>query len=342
MSDLMDNLVYATHSSLLNLIIFPTEQCNFRCTYCYEDFAIGKMKKGVVMGIKNLLSTRVPDLSFLDISWFGGEPLLALGVIREISSHIVALTTQHPKLIYRSDMTTNAYLLDRDTFEELLQLGVTSYQISLDGDETIHNKTRLRADGKGTFEQIWENLRAMKSVESNFQITLRVHFSPDNWRDLDKLIIKINSEFGTDKRFRVYFKDIELLGGPNDHITKVFDEASKDLVRHTLNRKLSAPSMSQGIDSNYICYASKTNSFGVRANGDLIKCTVALNDARNKIGKINSDGSLSIEKDKLLLWLGGLSSLNKKELACPYGQMPKFASDFSKETTTRIRLNVLS
>lgn len=26
----------------LRLIIMPTEQCNFRCRYCYEDFKLGK------------------------------------------------------------------------------------------------------------------------------------------------------------------------------------------------------------------------------------------------------------------------------------------------------------
>ncbi len=32
----------------LGLILMPTEQCNFRCTYCYEDFAIGKMSKSTI------------------------------------------------------------------------------------------------------------------------------------------------------------------------------------------------------------------------------------------------------------------------------------------------------
>jgi wyosine [tRNA(Phe)-imidazoG37] synthetase (radical SAM superfamily) len=29
---------------LLDLTLLPIEQCNFRCTYCYETFADGKMK----------------------------------------------------------------------------------------------------------------------------------------------------------------------------------------------------------------------------------------------------------------------------------------------------------
>ena len=27
------------------LILLPTEKCNFRCTYCYEDFELGKMSE---------------------------------------------------------------------------------------------------------------------------------------------------------------------------------------------------------------------------------------------------------------------------------------------------------
>ena len=42
----------------LTLILMSTEKCNFRCAYCYEDFAIGKMKKEVVNGICNLITER--------------------------------------------------------------------------------------------------------------------------------------------------------------------------------------------------------------------------------------------------------------------------------------------
>ena len=30
-------------SQVQSFTLFPTEKCNFRCTYCYEDFKIGKM-----------------------------------------------------------------------------------------------------------------------------------------------------------------------------------------------------------------------------------------------------------------------------------------------------------
>lgn len=75
----------------LHLIILPTEACNFRCVYCYETFKYNRIKAGVIEGIKNLISIRIPDLKYLHISWFGGEPLLTLDVIENISGHILTL-----------------------------------------------------------------------------------------------------------------------------------------------------------------------------------------------------------------------------------------------------------
>ena len=46
----------------LELIILPTEKCNFRCTYCYEDFAIGKMKRETINAVKELIKRRAKDL----------------------------------------------------------------------------------------------------------------------------------------------------------------------------------------------------------------------------------------------------------------------------------------
>ena len=63
----------AFNPSHLNLILFPTEQCNFRCTYCYEDFEIGRMSSGVVRGVKALLDARIDSLTSLLVSWFGGR-----------------------------------------------------------------------------------------------------------------------------------------------------------------------------------------------------------------------------------------------------------------------------
>src|SRR5690242_7308023 len=75
----------AFSNSNLQLILFPTEQCNFRCTYCYEDFALGRMSDEIISGVKNLIAKR-KDLKHLNIMWFGGEPTAALDIVLDIST----------------------------------------------------------------------------------------------------------------------------------------------------------------------------------------------------------------------------------------------------------------
>jgi len=41
--ELDKNILATLNPKSLELILYPTEQCNFRCTYCYEDFLIGRM-----------------------------------------------------------------------------------------------------------------------------------------------------------------------------------------------------------------------------------------------------------------------------------------------------------
>ncbi|HET9252968.1 MAG TPA: radical SAM protein, partial [Candidatus Eisenbacteria bacterium] len=71
-------------SRRLHLILFSTEACNFRCVYCYETFQYKKMEPWVAEGVKRLLERRMPGLDVLELSWFGGEPLLAKDIIEDV------------------------------------------------------------------------------------------------------------------------------------------------------------------------------------------------------------------------------------------------------------------
>nr|WP_223812004.1 hypothetical protein [Geobacillus sp. 46C-IIa] len=67
-------------TDVMPLVILSTEACNFRCVYCYQDFLRGQMKREVIDGLKRFLAETIPRLTHLTVSWFGGEPLLALDV----------------------------------------------------------------------------------------------------------------------------------------------------------------------------------------------------------------------------------------------------------------------
>ena len=317
-------LLSVISNEFLELIILPTEQCNFRCTYCYEDFSIGKMKTPIVEGIKALMKNRVADLKILKISWFGGEPLAAKDIVMNIANHAMDLKKLYPNLQYQSGMTTNGYQLNIKLLTKLCELGINEYQISLDGSEKLHNTTRLRADGAGTFNKIWDNLISAKNSTLDFKITLRIHVTPDNLDSLPHLVSDINQNFKNDSRFNVFFKTIENLGGPHSNTFRVLHGKDKPNILSELYQQIDHSIHIEKVENRlpYICYAAQANSFLIRANGRLGKCTVSLNDERNDIGEITSDGELILDNEKLNPWIRGVSTHHLMDLECPMVNFP--------------------
>lgn len=323
-----DKLLSLLSNRFMELIIFPTEQCNFRCTYCYEDFSIGKMKTNTVEAIKKLILNRVTELDVIKVSWFGGEPLAAKDIIFEISKYVQLLQIQYPQFQYQSGMTTNGYRLNLDTLAKLISHGIRQYQISLDGTEDNHNLTRVRMDGAGTFSTIWRNLLEAKNSDFDFSIILRLHITPDNIDDMYKLIDLIKINFKNDTRFSVFLKAIGNLGGPNSKSFNVLKGQNKELIIQKLTDYIGNDIKLTKLndDGPYVCYAAMTNSFIIRADGKICKCTVALSDDRNILGTLNNDGSITISSEKLALWSRGIKSQILSELSCPMKQMPNFKS----------------
>src|SRR6202049_434860 len=205
----------------LNLILLPTEQCNFRCTYCYEDFSIGRMSSEVSEGVKRLIDRRLDGLRSLSVSWFGGETLVARYIVDDISDHIVRASASRPELHYVGDMTTNGYLLDAPAVERLAELGIRSFQISLDGPRALHDSTRLRANGKGSFDWIWGNLLAIRDGCAKVNVLLRIHLTPENVPVMPEFLTQIRDSFLRDQRFTVFLKPIESMGGLNSDTISV-------------------------------------------------------------------------------------------------------------------------
>lgn len=301
----------------LNLIVFPTEKCNFRCTYCYEDFKIGKMKPAVVESLKRFLDRRLPTLDYLEFSWFGGEPLMGGNIITEL--HEYAISNKAPNCTIKGNMSTNGYLLGKNLFQNFVSLGLTQYQITIDGFEEKHDQTRMLANGNGTFDVIWSNLIECKTIKDDFEIILRLHYSKSNYKKLIKLLQKINKTFDGDNRFKVYLKAIENLGGPfSDSIEETAFKEQVD-IENQLSKHISSKITQFQIDQDgpYICYASKPNSLAIRADGKISKCTVALNSESNHLGSINQDGTLNLNNEKLRNWLVGFKTNDLSTLACP-------------------------
>jgi uncharacterized protein len=312
----------------------PTEACNFRCVYCYEDFKYKRMEPWVVDGVKGLLSRRAPGLASLEISWFGGEPLLAADVVEDIMRHVRSLIERHPDIRLASDMTTNGYLLDPPMFRRMLGLGVDDYQITIDGPREWHDRRRVTAGGKGTFDRIWGNLLAMRDVGDRFTIQVRVHADRQNLELLPGFLQIYREAFGADPRFTLFIRGLSRLGGPNDSTLDVFEREEGDRVIGDLRDLARAQGLklAETTGDDAICYAARANSFLVRANGRLNKCTIALEHPANQVGRIHEDGTVEVAAQAMGPWMRGLWSGTPEELKCPMFGLADGAAKAAPET----------
>jgi uncharacterized protein len=321
--DFRRNLAMALTPTHLDLVIFPTEQCNFRCSYCYEDFEIGRMSEDTVAGIKSLINHRVKDLRTFRLSWFGGEPLLAKDLIFDISRHAKCECDKNGVNFLPGSITTNGYALSLPVLRELIALNQSVFQISLDGFCEVHDTTRKLVSGRGTFQKIWENLLDLQQSDENFSVLLRLHLTPDNLSSVELLIEEIKRLFLPDKRFAFVFKEVSNFGGPGCSELRTLKKSETESIIARLSRQLygEVPPR-ENKDDIYICYAAKPNSLLIRANGSIGKCTVALSDPRNNVGRINRDGTLMIDNAAFSPWLRGFKTIDPKILSCPMHGMP--------------------
>ena len=210
---------------MLRLILLPTEQCNFRCTYCYEAFEIGKMSQGIQEAVCRLIEGR-DDLRYLQLSWFGGEPLAAFDVVKRIGG-FAHEHCERNGIAYNADMTTNGYLLDGERAATLLDQKVESYRISLDGDREAHDRTRIRANGRGSFDRILKNIEAIVQIDREFRIMLRIHYHRENLESIPGLVERLGRTFGREDRITLFFRNISRFGGPNDAALPIVEDKEK-------------------------------------------------------------------------------------------------------------------
>jgi uncharacterized protein len=295
------------------LIIMPTEKCNFRCTYCYESFEKGRMTAASVEALGKAIDRIGRRANQFSLSFFGGEPLLCADLVVRLSTQAFSLMRER-NLPYAASIATNGALLNAELFDQLLDCGVVSYQITVDGPADIHDRQRVLASGKGTFDTIVNNLRLMAASRDSFACVLRCNAQTRDYpRILEMFEVGELSFVRADPRFIVDIHTIwksDRLGVEPRQETGCLSELTTCLDYYMINRKLSE----QGIATipydrvsgilGKACYAGKPNWFVVGPDLSLYKCTVVFDHEANKIGWIGDDGTLHIDQAKNLVWTG--------------------------------------
>lgn len=309
---LVQNFYDTVMDNKLNLIISPTEQCNLRCVYCCEKFEHGDMKQSVIDGVVKYVENRINEVSSVNIDWFGGEPLLALDTILELSEKIMNICKKNRKS-YSAFITTNGVLLTPEVFRKLYDVNIFTYKVTLDVAKEFHDLRRIDKDGRPTFDRILKNLLEIRNQDYGrfARIVILSNFSNDMYEKVREYKRFLARQFSADKRFVFSFFRILDLGGKRIEkirnklmsdgrkMDKIYDEIIKCddcKLRFALPQFLKPGGL--------LCYAAKKNSFIIGSNGDIFKCEHAFQTKRElPIGRITEDGKMILKQEYADAWL---------------------------------------
>lgn len=186
----------------MGLVIAPTTACNFDCPYCFEPKLNPKVISEEI--IESLISfiRKHSTAKTLDLTWYGGEPLLAFPQIKQIMKH---LHEDGMPTLQWHHIVTNGSLINEEICDFFNKENLNLMQITLDGNKECHNNKRFfKADKAPSFDVIYENIKMVRKRIPNCKISIRVNINKHNIDDLIEIHNKIKSDFPYDRMISVY------------------------------------------------------------------------------------------------------------------------------------------
>ncbi len=303
-----------------DIIVMPNMNCNFACTYCYEEHSKSEMDETTAARLVAWIERIVPHFKVVLLSWFGGEPLLTYRRVVEIQRRVLELCTQN-NVRFSCHLTTNGYLLSPERAAELISLECYSYQITLDGPPETHDSKRPLRGGGSTFDRIISNICALVRTNKSVNVKLRVNYDDSNLDRIPELLERIPQDvrpqldvvyeriFGQE-----YSKYVDAMPARRVGVTveQLYDHARNSGFSVTMNPL-------QPSRLTY-CYADRKSEFVINYNGDVFKCTVDKFESKDRLGWLGDAGTIVWDHDRLARW-HAVDTFEEKCYACTFMPM---------------------
>jgi len=176
------------------LCLHIAHTCNLNCSYCFAS-------QGKYHGDRAVMSFEVGKqaLDFLiahsgsrrnlEVDFFGGEPLMNFGVVKDLVAYARSIEKEKGKN-FRFTLTTNGMLIDDDVID-FANRECSNVVLSLDGRREIHDRFRVDYAGNGSWEKIvpkFQKLVAARGGKNYYMRGTFTHANPDFLEDIKVML----------------------------------------------------------------------------------------------------------------------------------------------------------
>lgn len=309
LSEIVDERVHTTDT--LNLSVMLSLRCNFGCVYCYEGLNLrnggNAVKPALILDLFNNLPSH---LKRVEMDWFGGEPLVTFGLMRELNDQL-QLECARRRLEYTASLTTNGYLLEGDVLQYICESRFSHAVVTLDGPPDQHDKLRPLRNGGGTFRKILRNVQT--AVEAGLHVILRINLTSAN---VDRVIeaYDVLDDAGLKNQVEVSLQQVVSSDvNPCDDLclsTEDFARVAMETYKRAAEKGWIVFPHIDSIRSLGYCIADYPGRLIIGMDGRLYKCG-ELSMTGEYIGRLDA-GILKIDDKKHSRWVGK-SPLGYKE-----------------------------
>lgn len=257
---------------ILGYTILPTTHCNARCFYCYEiDFEHVQMTEETAHKVVEYIAENSHGKK-VSIGWFGGEPLVGVQSISQISKEL-----KEKKIEFQSNMISNGALFTEELIQEAKEnWHLNNVQITIDGTEKIYNVVKAYIGLKGSpYQIVLNNIRNLS--KAGISVSIRINLGFHNVDDTKQLIEELSETFKEDKNVTMYCH--ELFEGEGKDKKKRTQEENDYLLNKVNEFNECASKKGKYIHKNQLpslitsyCMADKDSAVIIQPDGRLTKC----------------------------------------------------------------------
>lgn len=197
-------------ANLTQVVFEVTTACNLKCKYCcygegyttFQNRTQGNLSFAKAKVMLDYISTALNDKDNTStntkfaISFYGGEPLLNINLIKQIVEYSKTLDFKGRRLYF--SMTSNAIHLAEHM--DFLKENDFHILVSLDGAQK-HNKYRIYPSYQETFGDVISNLKKVQKKYPDWFKSIRFNSVYTNLSDVQEIIHFFRSEFNRTPTF---------------------------------------------------------------------------------------------------------------------------------------------